>query len=228
MKKIVDILLGSVRIRHFRANLTLNMINKIKKNWKKTKKIVGQIHKVSDALKFPIFDKKIIARLFGVQIAGLAAALSFVAYPTQAFDYNMSQNVQSEVLIPIVMTTNTLYQFPLESTLGMSQGFGTFHPGVDLRAPKGTSIYSMSDGVVVEVEKVRFGYGHSVRIAHNGTLSSHYAHLDKVEVEIGKKVTRGEEIGTVGMTGRTTGPHLHFEVFVGNKAVNPMGYIAKK
>lgn len=203
-------------------------INKIQKQVGKAKRMIGKIHKVSDMLKFPIFDKKYIARLFGVQIAGLAAALSFVAYPTQAFDYNLSQTVSNEILVPIVMTTGTQYQFPLESTLGMSQGYGSFHPGVDLRAPRGTAVYSMDKGVVVEVEKVRFGYGHSVRIAHEGTLSTHYAHLDKVEVESGQKIERGTEIGTVGMTGRTTGPHLHFEVFVGNKAVNPMGYIAKK
>lgn len=203
-------------------------INKIQKQVGKAKRMIGKIHKVSDMLKFPIFDKKYIARLFGVQIAGLAAALSFVAYPTQAFDYNLSQTVSNEILVPIVMTTGTQYQFPLESTLGMSQGYSSFHPGVDLRAPRGTAVYSMDKGVVVEVEKVRFGYGHSVRIAHEGTLSTHYAHLDKVEVESGQKIERGTEIGTVGMTGRTTGPHLHFEVFVGNKAVNPMGYIAKK
>jgi len=204
------------------------MINKIQKQCKRVKKIIGQIHKVSDALKFPIFDKKVISRVFGIQIAGLAAALSFVAYPTQAFDYNMSQTIQSENLVPVVMTTNSQFQFPLETTLGMSTGFGSFHGGVDLRAPRGTAVYSMAEGTVVEVEKVKFGYGNSVRIAHDGTLSTHYAHLDKVDVQPGEKVVKGEEIGSVGMTGRTTGPHLHFEIFVGNKAVNPMVYIAKK
>ena len=204
------------------------MINKIKKNLSKAKKIIGKIHSVSDILKLSIFNKKIVFRLFGIQIAGLAAALSFVAYPTQAFDYDMSQTIQSENLIPVVMTTNSQFQFPLETTLGMSSTYGTFHPGVDLRAPRGTAVYSMTEGTVVEVEKVKFGYGNSVRIAHDGTLSTHYAHLDNVDVQPGDKVTKGEEIGTVGMTGRTTGPHLHFEIFVGNKSVNPVGYIAKK
>jgi murein DD-endopeptidase MepM/ murein hydrolase activator NlpD len=204
------------------------MIKKLKKNWKKIKKITREIHKVSDALHFPIFDKKVISRLFGIQIAGLAAALSFVAYPTQAFDYNLSQSIQSEILVPVVMTTNSQFTFPLESTLGMSQGYGGFHPGVDLRAPKGTPVYAMAEGTVIEVEKVAFGYGHSVRIAHKGTTSTLYAHLDKVEVKSGEKVERGEEVGTVGMTGRTTGPHLHFEVYVGDRSVNPMTYIASE
>lgn len=204
------------------------MINKIKKNWNKTKKILKQIHKVSDVLKFPIFNKKVFSRLFGIQIAGLAAALSFVAYPTHAFDYNLAQTVRNETLIPVVMTTKSEYQFPLEFTLGMSQSYHILHPGVDLRAPRGTKILAMTEGTVVEVENMNVGYGHSIRIAHNGTTSSLYAHLDKVNVIPGQKVKRGEVLGTVGMTGWTTGPHLHFEVHIGDKAVNPMTYISSK
>lgn len=203
------------------------MIKKIKKNWNKTKKIFGQIHKVSDTLKFPIFEKKIIPRLFGIQIAGLAAALSFVAYPTQAFDYNLAQSTHSELDITTVMTTNSEFQFPLEMTLGMSQSYHGLHPGVDLRAPRGTKVLALTEGTVVEVEEMFVGYGHFVRIAHKGTISSLYAHLDKVSVKPGQKVGKGEVIGTVGMTGWTTGPHLHFEVHSGEKSVSPLGYIAK-
>lgn len=181
-------------------------------------------HKVSKYLKLPIFDKKLVSRVFGMQIAGLAMALSIVISPTAAFDYNLAQssNVASEV---VVVTTKAQYQFPLESTLGMSQGYHGFHAGVDLRAPRGTAVYAMDEGVVIEVEKVKVGYGHFVRIAHNGTMSTLYAHLDQVEVKAGDKVERGETIGNVGMTGWTTGPHLHFEVYVGNKSVNPRRYI---
>jgi murein DD-endopeptidase MepM/ murein hydrolase activator NlpD len=200
----------------------------IKREWIKTKQIVGKIHKVSDTLKFPIFDKRIISRLFGMQIAGLAAALSFVVYPTHAFDYNLAQNSQSESLTAIVITTNSEYQFPLEMTLGMSQGYNLLHSGVDLRAPRGTKIFAMAQGTVIEVEAMAVGYGHFVRIAHNGTVSSLYAHLDKVYVVPGQKVDRGQTLGNVGMTGWTTGPHLHFEVYSGNKAVNPMKYISSK
>ena len=201
------------------------MIQTIKKKWKLAQKTWRKVHSVSDALKLPIFDKKFVSRLFGLQIAGLATALSVVAYPTHAFDYNLAQVSQQVEESAVVTTTNTQYRFPLEMTLGMSQGFHGLHPGVDLRAPRGTNIYAMDSGVVIEVEKVFVGYGHFVRIAHNGTVSSLYAHLDKVEVKAGDKVTGGDNIGTVGMTGWSTGPHLHFEVYVGNKAVNPMGYI---
>lgn len=175
--------------------------------------------------KAAIFNKRVFPRVFGLQLAGLATALSVVISPTHAFDYNMAQFNLGETNTAVEVTTKTQYQFPLETTLGMSQGFYALHAGVDWRAPRGTMVYAMDDGVVVEVEKVLVGYGHFVRIAHAGTMSTLYAHLDKVEVKPGDKVGRGQNIGTVGMTGWSTGPHLHFEIYVGNRAVNPMGYV---
>lgn len=174
------------------------------------------------------FEWHTLRRLLGVQVAGTALALSMAFQPTQAFDYHYRSNVeilpeQAEV---VTTTTHNTFAFPLKSTLGMSQGFGGFHPGVDLRAPRGTEILAMAEGTVIEVEKIWGGWGHYVRIAHKGTLSSLYAHLDEVTVVPGQKVNTGEQIGTVGMTGWTTGPHLHLEVYIGDKAVNPLGYFS--
>ena len=166
-------------------------------------------------------------RLVGVQFASLALAVSVVSYPTHAFDYHFNSGVE---IMPentkVVTTTYSTFEFPLEETLGMSQGFHALHPGVDLRAPKGTAILSMADGTVTQVEKIWGGYGHYVRIAHKGTLSSLYAHLDEVNVVPGQKVSGGEKIGTVGMTGWTTGPQLHLEVTQGERAVNPLSYFS--
>lgn len=209
------------------ANLTPNMIYETKNNWKKISKIVGKIHKVSDALKFPMFSKKIFTRLFGLQMAALALILSITAYPTHAFDYNLTPVATEEIISPIVITTNSEYLFPLEMAIGMSQDFHALHPGVDLRAPRGTKVLAMAEGTVVEVEEMFIGYGHFVRIAHKGTISSLYAHLDKVTVVPGQKVRQGEIIGTVGLTGWTTGPHLHFEIHSGDKAVDPMSFISQ-
>lgn len=204
------------------------MINRIEKHWNRIKKTALKIHRVSDILKHPLIKRKTLFRLFGIQLAGLAATLSIATYPTHAFDYNLSQQVGGEILTPIVMTTSAEYQFPLEMTLGMSQPFHAVHPGVDLRAPEGTKVYAMAEGTVVEVGKMFVGYGHFVRIAHKGTISSLYAHMDEVVVKSGQKIEHGQTLGTVGMTGWTTGPHLHFEVHSGNKSVNPMGYISAK
>lgn len=176
----------------------------------------------------PIFNKQMFLRVFGLQFAGLATALSVVAYPTHAFDYNLAVTTQSEADQAVVVVTETKYQFPLETTLGMSQSYHGLHPGVDLRAPKGTAVYATAEGTVVEVEEMRVGYGHFVRIAHQGTVSSLYAHLDQVGVKPGDKVGRKEKIGTVGTTGWSTGYHLHFEIHQGEKSVNPMGYVGLK
>ncbi len=172
-----------------------------------------------------IFNKKVFSRVFGMQLAWLAAAFSLLSFPTHAFDYELVGTSALASPQAIVVTTDSQYEFPLEMTIGMSQGFGVFHPGVDLRAPKGTNIVAMGEGIVIEVEEMRVGYGHFVRIAHQGTLSTLYAHLDKVSVKPGQKVSKGENIGTVGLTGWSTGPHLHFEVHLGNKSVNPLNYI---
>lgn len=174
-----------------------------------------------------IFKSHATRRVIGMQFAGIALALSLVTFPTHAFDYNMVQAMQDEIPYEVVMTTNSQYTFPLEKTLGMSQGYQGMHPGVDLRAPVSTKVLSMSEGTVIEVGKMIMGYGHFVRIAHKGTVSSLYAHLDKVLVKSGQKVKQGENIGTVGMTGWTTGPHLHFEVHAGDKSVNPLNYLGK-
>jgi murein DD-endopeptidase MepM/ murein hydrolase activator NlpD len=175
----------------------------------------------------PIFKTRNFSRIFGLQLAGLATALSVVAYPTHAFDYTLVNSVQPEPSAQVVMTTQSQYQFPLAQTYGMSQSYHGIHPGVDLRAPKGTAVYSMAEGTVIEVEEMKIGYGHFVRIAHAGMISSLYAHLDQVAVTPGQKVSRGETIGTVGLTGWSTGYHLHFEVHSGEKSVNPLGYIGK-
>lgn len=177
--------------------------------------------------KASIFNKKIFPRILGMQMAGLATALSIVAYPTHAFDYNLAQAGQVEANTEVVMATKSQYQFPLATTLGVSQSFHGFHPGVDLRAPYGTQVYAMADGVVIEVEKMLVGYGHFVRIAHDNMVATLSAHLDEVAVKPGNKVNKGQVIGTVGMTGWSTGPHLHFEVYSGNKAVNPSNFISQ-
>lgn len=178
--------------------------------------------------RWKIFKSHATRRVIGMQFAGMAMALSLVTMPTHAFDYNMAQVNQEEIPYEVVTTTNSQYVFPLEKTLGMSQGYHGIHPGVDLRAPVGTNILSMAEGTVIEVGQMIVGYGHFARVAHKGTVSTLYAHMDKVYVKPGQKLERGQKIGTVGMTGWTTGPHLHFEVHNGDKSVNPLSYISTR
>lgn len=102
-------------------------------------------------------------------------------------------------------------------------GYSRVHKGVDFAAPTGTPIYAAGDGVVVRAG--RYGsYGHYVRIRHNGEFQTAYAHLSRYGPGIrrGRRVSQGDVIGYVGATGRTTGPHLHYEILVSGSQVNPL------
>ena len=97
------------------------------------------------------------------------------------------------------------------------------HDGIDFTAEKGTPIQATGNGKVI-IAKRSPSYGKYVVIKHNDEYETLYAHLDKIMVKKGQKVTRGEQIGTVGSTGRSTAPHLHYEVHHKDRAVNPISY----
>lgn len=109
-------------------------------------------------------------------------------------------------------------------TSGFGYRWGRMHKGTDFAAPHGTPIYSTADGVVIHADWLS-GYGKLVKIQHQFGIETRYAHLSKFRVKVGQRVSRGQRIGDMGNTGRSTGTHLHYEVRVGGKAVNPMIYI---
>lgn len=98
------------------------------------------------------------------------------------------------------------------------------HSGMDFTADKGTEVYATGDGVIELVERKRWGYGKQIVINHGFGYKTRYAHLNEFKVRRGQKVKRGDLIGLVGSTGKSTGPHLHYEVLRNNRAVNPIGY----
>ena len=116
----------------------------------------------------------------------------------------------------------------------MTDGFGgrpdpvtgrhALHRGLDISARRGTPVIAPADGVVV-FTGVSGGLGKTIRIAHGLGYTTVYGHLDRIEVEPGEEVRRGAKIGTLGNSGRSTGPHLHYEVHVDGEAVNPLYYI---
>lgn len=101
-------------------------------------------------------------------------------------------------------------------------GYNKMHKGIDFAAPKGTPIFAAGDGVV-EHAGWKGAYGKYVRIRHNSKLKTAYAHMNQVKstVKVGTRVKQGQVIGYVGTTGRSTGPHLHYEVLLHGKQVNP-------
>ena len=118
----------------------------------------------------------------------------------------------------------------------VSRGFGMHndpftgvyqrHTGIDIAAPKGTPVHATADGFVV---KTTFdaGLGNVIYIDHGKGMTTVYGHLSKILVSRGSRIKRGDEIGLVGSTGYSTGPHLHYEVHINDNAVDPSPYIVK-
>ena len=100
------------------------------------------------------------------------------------------------------------------------------HKGVDLAAPTGTPIYATADGVVERADWFS-SYGLFIKIDHGADLETRYAHMSKLAVAAGERVRKGDVIGYVGSTGRSTGPHLHYEVRIDGQAVNPVPYMVE-
>ena len=105
-------------------------------------------------------------------------------------------------------------------------GSREFHKGVDIVAPSGTPVHASADGLVTAAGRMA-GYGAMIQVVHGFGMSTRYGHLSRVMVTPGQRVKRGEVIGLVGSTGRSTGPHLHYEVFRAGVQVDPRKYLGE-
>ncbi|MEO8361002.1 MAG: M23 family metallopeptidase [Vicinamibacteria bacterium] len=103
-------------------------------------------------------------------------------------------------------------------------GLKDFHPGLDISAPIGTKILAPADGTVI-FSGVKGSYGNAVTVDHGRGIVTHYGHMDATNVRAGQVVRRGSVLGFVGSTGRSTGPHLHYEVWLNGVNQNPLMYI---
>ncbi len=123
---------------------------------------------------------------------------------------------------------------PVKQTVRWTSGFGTrrdpingrlkSHNGQDLAGPRGTPILATGDGTVIFAGRQN-GYGNVVKIRHSFGYETVYAHLNTIRVETGERVSRGDVLGGMGNTGRSTGTHLHYEIRIGGKPTNPMPYM---
>jgi murein DD-endopeptidase MepM/ murein hydrolase activator NlpD len=109
-----------------------------------------------------------------------------------------------------------------------TSGFGprgrSMHSGLDIAAPRGTPVYATADGIVTQAGRQR-GYGRVVKIRHAFGFETVYAHLNRARVKVGQRVGRGDRIGDMGSTGRSTGNHVHYEIRIDDKPVNPVKFI---
>src|SRR5205085_9922462 len=104
-------------------------------------------------------------------------------------------------------------------------GAAASHAGMDLAGPIGTPIYATADGTVSDAGWNSAGYGNLVKIDHGRGIETRYGHMSAILVSAGQHVVRGQQIGRMGSTGRSTGSHLHYEVRIDDHAVNPIPFM---
>ena len=154
---------------------------------------------------------------------------SRVAYQYKSYDgIEKLINNQEEKLasIPAIQPVSNKQLSRIASGFGMriDPVYGTpkMHAGLDFTAPQGTPIYATGDGTVTTASYTEGGYGNHVEINHGYGYETLYGHMVKIKVRVGQHVTRGEVIGWVGSTGKSTGPHCHYEVHINGSAVDPV------
>ena len=134
-----------------------------------------------------------------------------------------------------LLLSSTPSIYPVHGLLGNGYGWRRdpftgmrdFHQGLDLVAPLGTKVVAPADGIVTKAGPAG-GFGNSVFISHGYGIITRYGHLSSLTVRVGQRVKRGDVVATVGNTGRSTGPHLHYELLVHQRNVDPIKYILEE
>lgn len=169
-----------------------------------------------------LIEKVNIRKAIGIQLSGAIVAAGVIipqanflvskVYADQLTENtSLSQNTQTE----------TTFKWPL-SNFAVSQNYRFYHPALDLTTAYDDPVLAIADGTIETTEVSSLGYGRHIIIKHENGYSSLYAHLSKILVQTGNKVTQGQTIGTVGSSGWSTGTHLHLEVRSPEGTVDPL------
>lgn len=174
------------------------------------------------------FEHRLARQFLGLLILPLAFLIIAISpelinanADNSSFDVNSLALSQEASLL--IKTTESV-RLPV-SPLLLSQGYIPGHPAVDIRSPFGTSIHPIMKGKVIEAAHTRTGYGNYVKVDHGSGLESLYAHMSVIKATVGEQVTTETIIGEVGSTGRSTGNHLHLEIWDQGRNINPLTII---
>jgi murein DD-endopeptidase MepM/ murein hydrolase activator NlpD len=165
------------------------------------------------------------------QSAGVGGPFESIANPTFKALFNSWKKLDELQNDVIAIPSDK----PIKTEVTFTSGFGVrddpfhrgaaMHPGIDLAGSYGTPIYATADGVVTRAGWNNGGYGNMVELDHGRGIMTRYGHMSAVLVHEGDHVTRGEQIGRMGSTGRSTGNHLHYEVRIDGRPVNPIPFM---
>jgi len=186
--------------------------------------IVAGVENLGDAGEAGVGGGMPLAEDSGVEVALLSRRAGDLAGRLAAVETKLGERVRWISSTPSIAPVKGV----LTSSFGyrsdpMTHGPGV-HQGVDIAASPGQPVHASAEGIVVRAGEVS-GLGLAVYVAHAYGISTRYGHLSHVDVQPGQRVHRGDVVGRVGNTGRSTGYHLHYEVRVDGAAVNPLGYI---
>ncbi|MEO8771725.1 MAG: M23 family metallopeptidase [Ferruginibacter sp.] len=184
------------------------------------------IEKQKELDKVTVMDDNLIGKDIADQLNNITAR---IAYQFQSYD-SISKLISKQDVklasIPAIQPVSNKQLDRIASGFGMriDPVYGTpkMHKGLDFTAPQGTPIYATGNGTVSEAGFSEGGYGNHVEIDHGYGYETVYGHMVKVKVRRGQKVKRGDVIGWVGSTGKSTGPHCHYEVHINGNAVDPV------
>jgi len=167
-------------------------------------------------------DHKSIRKIFATGFVFTAVLAGFTPQST-----NIQVQADEIIIEPqTTLVTQKGMQYPVEP-VKINQGYGFFHPGVDFGGQSGEPVRPVMPGVVAYAGWVYSGYGNLVILSHKNGLESYYAHLSKIEVATGEVVDMNTEIGEIGVTGHSTGPHLHLEIHQNGVSLNPLTVLSR-
>lgn len=194
---------------------------------KQSKNLLPKIDSKRDALNWSLFNIKPRFPRWFKWLAIISLALTFTLsgyYPTIGIPPVKKARVLAANLEQTGEIVANSFSNPivLPHPGYLSTRFSSYHPGVDIATGLGMPIHPITDGEISLVARDFFGLGNYVEVLHENGFRSKYAHMGRVFVRVGDKVTSENTLGEVGLTGRTTGPHTHLEITKEGNYVNPL------
>ncbi len=170
----------------------------------------------------PFFERKKIKSALGglFSMTSLASGLFFLQGDTTLIEASFTP-VTEEMIIETKHGISSV----VPAMTGISQEYHQAHPGIDITAPLGSKILPLMKGTVSLVATTGSGYGRWVEVDHGEKLVSRYAHMGKIQIEEGETVEVDTVLGEVGLTGWTTGPHVHMELMQNGRQINPRAHL---
>ncbi len=172
-----------------------------------------------------LVEHKKINRILAPNIAVAVIAGTLIPASNTVFsNSNFSGVINND---KTALVTNHGIEDPVES-IRINQGFFIFHPGVDLGGYQGEEIHPIMTGFVSDIQHSSFGYGNAVIVSHGSGLTSLYAHMSRILVNLGEQVETKTVLGLMGSTGHSTGTHLHLEIRQDGIPQNPFNYLPSR